>query len=184
MAMATNNIELGSVEVYFKASGAEAEVDMGYTNGGAKITVSQETVEIEVDQLLDPIDEMITKRTIEIEVPVISVNVETLQLAFPGSTIVTDKTDPEKRKLVLGSTTGSSLTSYAGELRLHPVENAPTDHSEDYFFPCAAPMGNLELSFTKNDLRTIPLTFKAFPAEVEGQGKASMVYGDPAASAS
>ena len=176
MAYATNNVELGSVEVFFKGPGAEAEANLGYTNGGAKITASQETTEVEVDQLLDPLDEIVTKRTVQIEVPVISINAETLQLAFPGSELITDKSDPEKKKLVLGSTTGASLTNYAGKLRVHPVENAADDHSEDYTFPCAAPMGNLDLSFTKGELRTVPLTFKAFPP---ADGGKTMIYGDP-----
>lgn len=182
MAMATNEIEMGSVRVYFKSPGAEAEVDMGYTSGGARINTTQETQEVEVDQILDPIDEVVTKRTTQIEVPVISVNVETLQLAFPGAKI---EGSGNNRKLVLGSTTGSSLKTYAGELRLHPVEKDDSDKSEDWFFPAAAPVGNIDLSFTKGELRTVPLTFKAFPGTVEGKTEpVTMIYGDPAVSGS
>lgn len=180
MATSNREIEMGPVGVFFKAGSEELEVDLGYTSGGTKITVSQETQEVEVDQELDPIEEVITKRTVQVEVPLAAVNVDTLKLAFPGSSIVTDKTTPTKKKLVLGATAGKSLKSFAGELRLHPVEKDADDKSEDYLFPCAAPIGNIDMTFAKNELRVVNVTFKAFP----GENKETMIYGDPAASAS
>ena len=66
-----------------------------------------------------------------------------------------------------------------GELRLHPLSAAGSeDVSKDFNFPAAAPVvSDLEIAYTKDGLKTIPLVFKAYP-DAEG---VSLVIGDKTA---
>lgn len=179
--MATKEYEVGAAQVFFKGPSAASETNLGDTQGGIKVTVSTETSEIEVDQKIDPVDEIITKRTISVEVPLAEFSLNNLLLAFPGSSLVTDGTDATKKKLIFNSAAGSSQRSYAGELRIHPIGRESTDKSKDLLFPCAAPTGNAELSYDKTNLKVISVTFKAYPSEAAATEDQTMIVGDPAA---
>lgn len=179
------NYDIGACDVYFKSAGAASEVLLGHTFGGVSVKVTTETTEIEVDQLMDPVDEIVTKRSISISVPLAEFTIENLNLAFAGSTIVTDKTDPTKKKLVIGSISGRSARDGAGILRLHPVNAASAaDKSKDFLFPAASPIStDLEIAYTKDGLKTIPLEFKAYPSEDESTPGVTLIIGDPTATA-
>ena len=180
--MSEKEYDIGAGRVYFKAPGKSAEVELGDTQGGIKVTASLETTEIEVDQQLDPVDEIITKRTITVEAPLAEFTLENLALAFPGSQLVTDTTTPTKKKLVLGSTSGSSLRSYAGALRVHPLSLPDADKSKDFFFPSAAPLGDsLEITYDKTALKLVNVKFKAYPSQAQDTLGQTVVIGDPTA---
>ncbi|MEG1501961.1 MAG: hypothetical protein RR203_02475 [Synergistaceae bacterium] len=185
MATKKKNYDIGSCYAFFKPAGGAEEIKLGHTNGGIAVKVSTETMEIEVDQLMDPIDEIVTKRSITISVPLVDFTLENLQMAFCGSELVVDKTDTTKKKLVISSVAGKSARDGAGELRLHPVTaTSDTDKSKDFFFPAAAPVSSdLEISYTKDGLKTIPLEFKAYPSEEVSYDGVSLVIGDPTATA-
>ncbi len=173
--------DIGAGRVYFKAPGASAEVELGDTQGGIKVTATLETTEIEVDQQLDPVDEIITKRTITVEAPLAEFTLENLALAFPGSKVVTDSATPTKKKLVLGSTSGASMHDYAGELRVHPLSLDAKDKSRDFFFPSAAPLGDsLEITYDKTSLKLVNVKFKAYPSQETATLGQTVVIGDPA----
>lgn len=179
----TKTYEIGACKVFFKKTGG-SEADLGYTSNGVTIRVTTETQEIEVDQEAVPLDEIVTKRTITVSTPLTNFSMSNMQLAFPGATLVTDGTDTTKQKLVIGSIAGDSLREYEGELRLHPVEKSASDKSKDFFFPCAAPVArDMEISYTKDGLRTLPLEFKAYPSEASGSVGNTIIFGDPSATA-
>ena len=178
----TKEYDIGAGRVYWKGPGDNTENELGDTQGGIKVTANMETTEIEVDQYLDPVDEIITKRTITIEAPLAEFTLENLALAFPGSELVTNGT---KTKLVLGSTAGASMLTYAGELRVHPLSHADTDKSRDFLFPCAAPLGDsLELSYEKTALKVVNVKFKAYPSQAQATLGQTVIIGDPTATPS
>ena len=180
--MANKEYDIGAGRVYFKAPGGGSEVELGDTQGGIKVTASLETTEIEVDQQLDPVDEIITKRTITVEAPLAEFTLENLALAFPGSQLVTDSSEPTKKKLVLGSTSGSSMRSYAGTLRIHPLGLGAEDKSKDFLFPCDAPLGDsLEITYDKTALKLVNVKFKAYPSQESATLGQTVVIGDPTA---
>lgn len=185
MTARTKKYDIGACHVFFKGPGASSEVALGHTSGGVSVKISMETQEIEVDQLLEPVDEIVTKRTITVGVPLVEFTPENLQMAFPGSTLVTDATDPTKKKLLINSVSGQSTRDNAGALRLHPVSaDGDSDKSKDFLFPAAAPVTtDLEITYTKDGLKTIPLEFKAYPSEEEETAGLSLIVGDPAATA-
>lgn len=174
--MTDREYDIGTCEVFFKAPGSSVERNLGHTSGGITVNVSTETTEVEVDQQLDPVDEIITKRAITVSVPLAEFSLENLAMAFPGSTVVTDAVDQSKQKLVIASLSGKSARDFAGALRLHPLGVDADDLSKDFFFPMAAPIGGeLAINYTKSDLKTIPLQFKAYP---DSNGE-SLVIGYP-----
>ncbi|MBR1897001.1 MAG: hypothetical protein IJ822_09500 [Pyramidobacter sp.] len=176
----TKEYDIGAGRVYWKGPGDSTETELGDTQGGIKVTAKMETTEIEVDQYLDPVDEIITKRTITVEAPLAEFTLENLALAFPGSELVTNGT---KTKLVLGSTAGASMMSYAGQLRIHPLSLVDTDKSKDFLFPCAAPLGDsLEITYDKTGLKLVNVRFKAYPSQAQATLGQTVVIGDPTAS--
>ena len=173
MAGTAQNVDIGPCWIKYGTT------DLGYTKGGVKVTVEPTIEEIEVDQETEPIDSRITKRNVQVTVPLAEYTLENLHLAFPGSEIVTDNTTPTKKKLVLKSAAGVSLVSAAQELVLHPTDKLPADVSEDWTFPKAVPVGNVEVSYDKENPKIIELTFRAFPDATGVSG----IFGDKTASA-
>lgn len=159
------NINIGPCQVKFGAAGAE--VDLGYTQGGVKVSFSSEEKEIEVDQVLDPVDTVIIKRVVTVEAPFAEYTLDTVKLALPGSEEVIDGTDPTKKKLLIKSTGESmvSMLTYAKSLILHPSNLESSDASEDFTFPNAAPNGNIEVSYDKENPKIITVVFRCFPDE-------------------
>lgn len=184
MSERTKKYDIGACWAYFTPPGdSQEEVALGHTSGGITVSVTTETTEVEVDQLLEPVDEILTKRTITVSVPLAEYSLENLQLAFPGSEIVTDSTTTTKKKLLIKSISGKSARDMAGKLRLHPVTaTSDTDLSKDFLFPAAAPLStDLEINYTKDGLKTIPIEFKAYPSEDEDTLDVSLIIGDPSA---
>lgn len=138
--------------------------DLGYTKGGVKIEYKAESVDIEVDQETNPVDVMIKATDYTVSVPLAEYTLENLNLAFPGSEIVTDKTTPTKKKLLLNDAAGLSMYSLAKELVLHPKGLPPEDPSKDWTFSKAVPVGDVEISYDKENVKTITLMFRTFPA--------------------
>lgn len=173
------NIDIGPCRVKFGTAGAE--VDLGYTLGGVKVSISTETKDIEVDQELDPIDTVITKRTVTVEVPLAEFTIDSLKAAIPGVEVVTDGTDPAKKKLLLKSNGGSmvSMLSFAQSLILHPTDRADTDKTEDFTFPNAAPNGSIDITYDKENPKVINATFRCFP---DASG-VTAIFGDSTATA-
>ena len=158
----TKSYDVGACTVWW-TTGTAAEANLGDTQGGVKINVTTETQEIEVDQKMDAVDEIITKRTITIEVPLAEFTLANLLLAFPGSSIVTDATSETKKQLVISSISGASMVTYGGVLRLHPLSaTSDADVSKDWTFFNAAPTGNFDITYDKQNLKVIGLSFKAY----------------------
>ena len=174
---------IGSCKVYFTPNETSAtEMNLGYTSGGVSFGATTETQEIMVDQLKTPVDETITKRTITVTCPFARFDLDNFKLAFPGSSIVTDATDTSKKKLVIPAEITGSLKDYAGQLRLHPCDLEDTDKSLDVLLPLAAPTGSdLEINYTREDLKTIPVTFKAFAPTTGTNAGQAVIIGDPTA---
>lgn len=170
------NVNVGQCRVKFGESGSEA--DLGYTQGGVKVSVATETKDIEVDQELDPIDSIITKRTVSVEVPLAEYTIENMLLAIPDAEEVVDGTDPNKKKLLIKSK-GGSMLSYAKSLILHPKDLEDSDKSEDFTFPNAAANGSIDITYDKENAKIVAATFRCFP-DADG---VTAIFGDISAAA-
>mgnify|MGYP000849207392 CR=1 FL=1 len=80
-----------------------------------------------------------------------------------------------KQKLVVKSAANQDMTSFAKSLILHPTNKNAGDKSMDVWFPKAAPIGSLEVTYDKENPKLISVEFKTFP---DTDGK-TFVLGDP-----
>ena len=174
---------IGSCKVYFTPNTTSAtEVNLGYTSGGVNFRSEPESQEIMVDQLKVPLDEVLTKNAITVTCPFARIDLDNFKLAFPGSKIITDATDTTKKKLVIPAEITGSLKDYAGQLRLYPCDLEDTDKSLDVLLPLAAPTGQgFDMGYTREELKTIPVTFKAFAPTTGTNAGMAVIIGDPTA---
>lgn len=85
MASSTDNVKLGVCNVLFDG------VDLGYTKGGVEVEVATTTHEVTVDQFGNtPIAELITGRTVSVNVPMAETTLDNLMAIMPGSEFRTD----------------------------------------------------------------------------------------------
>lgn len=171
MTSSTENIRMGTCRILYNGA------DLGFTTGGVEVAVATTTHETKVDQFGDTVaNEYIMGRTITIKAPLVETTLENMAALMPGSTLVTDNTDPTnpKKKVVVTSGTGISLLERAKELVLHPIALPDSDHSEDLVIPLAATAGAMNFAYKYDDERVFDCEFKGYP---QNDGTL-FIYGD------
>jgi hypothetical protein len=170
-----NNIQLGACIVTF------ATEDLGLTKGGVEVTLATTTYKITVDQFGETeVNEYITGRTASVKVPLAETSLDRLQIAVPGTVLVTDAVTPTKKKLQGLTAIGTSLRSVADELVCHPKPLASSDKSQDFTLPIASPKGDIAFSYKHNEERVYTVEFMGYPDLTTGL---LYVIGDPSATA-
>lgn len=174
--MSTENIKMGTCSITFDGE------DMGLTIGGVEVSVSTSTKEIKVDQFGDTVaNEFIMGRQITIKMPLAETTLENMVRLMPGATLVTDRTDPTKKKVNVTSGTGVSLLSMAKELVLHPIAKPASDKSEDLVIPLCATAGAMQFAYKYDEERVYNCDFKGYPDR--NAGGLLFIYGDKTATA-
>lgn len=172
--MATENVKIGVCSIKFD------NVDLGLTKGGVEFNVTTETHEVLVDQFGNtPISEYINGRKVTVSVPLAETTLENLVKIMPGATLVTDGTDPTKKRVDVPTGIGTNLLSIAKPLVLHPIGLPVSDVSEDVTIPLAGTGGALAFAYKLDDERVYNVEFKAYP---DADGLLFSV-GDPTATA-
>jgi hypothetical protein len=175
MTSDVSQIQLGACIATF------ANNDLGLTKGGVEVTLSTTTYKITVDQFGGTnVNEYITGREASAKVPLAETSLDRLQIAFPGSVIVTDATTPTKKKLSGATGVGISLRSLADVLTLHPKPLALADKSQDFTLPIASPKGDLTFSYKHDEERVYSIEFMGYPDLTTG---ILFVIGDATANA-
>jgi len=152
-----DNVQLGTCSVTFGAT------DLGLTKGGVEVQIQTQTYKISVDQFgSTEINEYITGRTAMVTVPMAETSVTLLAAVIPNSTIVTDAVTPTKKKLTVGTSTGTSLRDFADELLLHPIAQAASGNF-DFSLPIACPKGDFTFAYKLDEERVYKVEFYAFP---------------------
>ena len=159
----TKNIRLGTCKVYFN------DQDLGLTIGGVELEVTTSTHETKVDQFGETVvEEIITGRNVKVTVPLGETTLENMVRIMPGAKLVTDATDPTKKRVDVSVATGQSLLSTAKALRLHPVALPDTNKSEDVIIPKAGTAGAVKFSYKNDQERVYDVEFKAYPDTTTG----------------
>lgn len=152
-----DNVQLGTCSVTFGAT------DLGLTKGGVEVQLQTETYKITVDQFgSTEVNEYITGRTAMVSVPMAETSVDLLATVIPNSTIVTDGVDATKKKLTVGTSSGTSLRDFAQELVLHPIAQT-TSKNFDFSLPIACPKGDFSFAYKLDEERVYKVEFYAFP---------------------
>lgn len=157
------NVKLGACSVTWKAT------DLGYTKGGVEVEVTTAKKKIMVDQFGETeVNEYIQGRSIVVRVPLAETDIELLASVLPGSTLVTDGSDPTKKKISVPSGVGTSLRDLAGSLVLHPYDQPVSYKDEDVTIPLAAPSGDLSYSFRHDEERIYAVEFYGYVDDATG----------------
>ncbi len=169
MAGKVENTQMGVCNVAFNSS------DLGYTKGYVKTEYTVESVEKEVDQEDAAVDELITKQSFQVTVPLAERDLARFATLLPGATLVIDGSDSTKTKLVLSGGAGTSLVAMAKELVVAPIggdaQDAVTIHH-------AVPVPNFSFSYEKDNIRVYEVVFKALVGE-----RGWVTFGDVTAAA-
>lgn len=155
--MAKEDMELGPCEVSFGVAGAEA--DLGRTEGGVTVSFATDVADLNSDQFgTQPEDQVITGQGATVTVPLAEFTLTNLALAL-NMTVVGGALI-EGERLV-----GTKMSTQANSLLLKEyVDGIVSTDEEDWMrFPLAAPVGNPEVSYSKDSQRIIEIIFRAFP---------------------
>ena len=174
----TQNIRLGTCNVYFGEEGSEEF--MGFTIGGVEAEVSTEVQDSMVDQFGDtPVKSKIRGRTVMARMQLAETTVENMVKVMPGAELLTTN----GKRAVVKTGIGVDLLKEAKSLILRPVElddrenTANADKSEDFRIPRASTPGGLNFAYSSENERVLNTEFKGYPTSAG----VMFEYGDPAA---
>ncbi len=149
----STKVQMGTCSISYGSS------DLGFTKGATSCSFSTESVEITVDQLDTPVDEIITKQTFEVKVPMAEYDLTRLASLLPSAVLTTEST---KLRLDLTGSAGGSLLANAQELILAPAGGTANDA---VILHHAIPLPNMEFAYEKENQRVFEVTFKALAGE-------------------
>lgn len=155
--MAREDLDLGPCQVNFGV--ADAEVDLGRTEGGVRVAFATDVADLMSDQWgTQPEDQVITGQGARITVPLAEYTLENLRIALNQDLLFDELIEG-------GRLVGTKMRSLAYSLLLKKyVDGAVSQDDLDYMrFPKAAPVGNPEILFSKDSQRIIEIEFIAFP---------------------
>lgn len=140
---------------------------IGFSEGGLQVTYNTETTDHFVDQSTSPIKTQITSETLEAVFPAVESTLENFALAFPGS-YLRDGT------LHIRPASEASTAQSSGIVLIHPVyrgapvgdifdpTNTAYDGTDDFMF-YASLVSSLDITYGREDMIHIPLTFRGSP---------------------
>lgn len=83
------------------------------------------------------------------------------ELTLSGATLAGGASSTAKAIVTTG--VGTSLLDLSGELRLHPINKADDDYSEDFVIPLAATAGSMNYTYDVQKERVFDVTFNGYP---------------------
>lgn len=150
-----------------------ANIDLNPTNGGVVARYNPQVRDIFTDQQGDtPVDGVDMGNISEIDVPMTEFSLHQLSEVFPGSVI-------SGTKLTIKNSVGNRLYPQAKKIILKPArDNAASETTTEWatFHHCF-PIPNQELSYSKDDQRTVMVTFKVYPSQTTGTLNEMFFYG-------
>jgi len=141
--------------------------DYGATDGGLGMTRGYEKETWEVDQVLAPIDEFITNRTLSIEFSIAEVGLENLQQIREGGTITTDAT-PTTPERTMGIGAPEQIEERMVAFLVDKRKVAGVDYVRAYIFRKAKRDGSeSEHAYRKGEKTLLPVTLTCLADETE-----------------
>jgi len=178
--MAGNGIDvpIGPATVEF---GSENPTIFNITSGGIVFSATTNTQDVTVDQYGDaPVKRIIRGGSASVTVPFALHDLDKLAAAMPNAELITDATDPNKKKLIVKAQAGQNLLDSADKLVIKPTDPQATPN--DYItIPMAGCIVDPELTYNTETARVYNVTFTAFPDITDGT---LYILGDETASAS
>lgn len=161
MASDLTKVKLGPCKVTFDVGGTPVVFET--TQGGVVLTYEMTTREVVVDQFgTTPVREIITGRSAMVAVPFAEYDLTKLAKIIPGSTLVVDGTDANKKRVDVDASQIVDLFSYAKEVRIEPLSEAATANDTVTLYK-AAPTTNLNYTYSYDNELITNVTFKGYP---------------------
>lgn len=153
-------LDLGPCRVYWGTAGSE--VDLGKTQGGVKVTFTEDVVDLKSDQFgTQPEDQAVTGHGCTIMVPLAEYSLDNLAIALGKTKLSIGAAEGIKGSVVVGTLKSAGAKSMLLKKYVNGVIS--TDENNWMQFPLAAPEGNIEINFDGENQRIIETTFRAFP---------------------
>lgn len=158
--------------------GDPEEIRLGfteYTKGGMMFRYSENFWAPTFDQTGDtPVDQVKVGESATAEVFLAERVLDKLAEMFPAAELVTDATDPKKKKLVWGGMIGQGFRQFAKPLTLRPIENLGETPEEDIkdgdiTLLHAIPRAEFEFAFQLQQERIYKVSFTAVPDKATGK---------------
>ncbi len=154
-------LELGPCQVLFGTAGSEA--DLGKTQGGVIVRLTQDLVDLMSDQFGSaPEDAVITGDHAEVEIPFAEIDFDLLAIVLSQTKFGAD-----------GGITGENnvgtalLTNSQSLLLKKYVSGVPSTDEADWIrFPAAYPKSDVELTYDAENQRVLKSIFRCFPKSV------------------
>jgi hypothetical protein len=166
MAEDRTKLFLGPCQCYFGTIGAEASI--GFSEGGAKLKIVDDRAGLKYDRGgTNNSDSTQVGRAVTVEVAIAEISFDVLQANLPGSEIVTDDVDPDKKKLVINTGVGQQMVrdGYAKRLILKPVIAGVVTTNALLWWTIlsAAPKADAELAFDRTTQQVVKIMFEGYP---------------------
>ncbi|PAB61320.1 hypothetical protein [Anaeromicrobium sediminis] len=131
---------------------------VGYTEGGVQFSQSVETYEVEVDQELDPIDEIVIKRRIKITTQLVESILDNIALAlnYDPSEVITE--DGTKKTKTLDIKSKLDIQKFAVRF----TGKGPSGKHRRWTIKKVGQIGEVSMGLQKGDKTVIPLELKVY----------------------
>lgn len=161
MPVNPQNIKLGPCKVTWDVEGTPVVLET--TKGGVTLKYTESTKTVTVDQYGDtPVDELVIGRQAEINVPFAESDLTKLSKLIPGATLVTNGTDPSKKRVDILANNVISLFDAAKKLKLEPLSSKATPNDAVILYK-AGPRVELDLKYSYDGELIYNVTFKGYP---------------------
>ena len=159
-------IKFGAAWVAYKRSGERFRW-LGFSEGGVGFTYETDATDMMVDQTTSPIRTLITSETLTAEFPAVEATLDNFALAFPGAKRSGDT-------LHIFSASSAKPEATLGTVLIHMVDRGTPagdffnpsevgyDATDDIMFE-ASLVGALDITYEREGMLHIPLTFKGNP---------------------
>ena len=138
----------------------DAPFTIDKTKGGVKLKIETKMKDVTIDQTGDtPIKKIKTGIDASIEVPIAVSDLETLALAFPDATKVTNATTSEVGYIVSAGA-GTDMLNFAKPVRIEPIGGTPDDYVT--FFR-AIPEAKISQAYELEGVRVVNVVFTGVP---------------------
>lgn len=166
MAKNIEEIKIGVCDIYI--DDGSGPVELGHTKGGVTVMYEPEVTDITCDQYgTTPVDKALTGEVLGAKTRLAQSTVDNIAHAITAADL---ETGEEGTKLEIGANSGVMFGERAVELRLHPIQNDPSDQSEDVVIYRAVVDSSFEMNYEIDNQRIVEIEFKALIDEDRSVG--------------
>jgi hypothetical protein len=171
-------IKFGAAWLAYKRSGERFRW-LGFSEGGVGLTYETDSSDMMVDQTTSPVRTLITGETLTAAFPAVEATLDNFALAFPGAkrsgnTLHVFAASSAKPEATLGTVLIHMVDRGNPAGDFFDPEEAGYDPTDDILFE-ASLVGSLDVTYEREGMLHIPLTFKGNP---DAMGRLA-VFGNP-----